>query len=185
MTSINKKLILLLNASYEPLRLVSPHRALTLLTKGKVVVELATDILVYPGVYLPSVIRLREYARVPRQKQLVNKKNIYLRDGYSCQYCGSKLPSNQLTWDHIVPESRGGKKEWTNLVACCRQCNRTKDDMTPEEAGMPLLRKILPETVHTGRHLLRLVALQADEMKRWSPYLYVSSEGDARFNTYG
>jgi 5-methylcytosine-specific restriction endonuclease McrA len=185
MTSINKRLVLLLNASFEPLRLIGVHRALTLLTKGKVVVELSTDILVYPGVYLPSVIRLREYARVPRQKQLVNKKNIYIRDGYTCQYCGTKFPSNQLTWDHVLPQSRGGKKEWTNLVTCCAKCNREKDDRTPEEAGMPLLRRILPETVHTGRHLLRLVALQLDEMRLWEPYLYINSEGDKRFHAYG
>jgi 5-methylcytosine-specific restriction endonuclease McrA len=177
MSNLMRKPVLVLNASYEAIRIVSAKRSLTLLTKGKAVCELSTDTEVYPGIYLPSVIRLRVYKHIPIRLQIVTRKNIYLRDNHTCQYCGVKLKGEDLTLDHIFPKSRGGKSDWQNQVTCCRGCNWKKDDRTPEEAGMPLLHRPLPATVHTGRAILRTMALQT---KEWERYLYADSKGETK-----
>jgi HNH endonuclease len=177
-----RKSVLQLNASYEAIRIISAKRALTLITKGKAVVELPTSKMIYPGIYLPSVIRLRVYKRIPIRMQLVTRKNIYLRDANTCQYCGERFNAPDLTLDHIVPRSRGGKNAWDNLVTACALCNRKKDNRMPEEAGMPLLHRPLPASVHTGRHVLRSQGLEVDE---WGRYLYADSEGDQRFAVRG
>jgi 5-methylcytosine-specific restriction endonuclease McrA len=146
------------------------------------VVELPTNKMIYPGIYLPNVIRLRTYRHIPVRLQVVTRKNIYLRDANTCQYCGSKLKSDDLTLDHIIPKSRGGKSSWDNMVACCRVCNSRKDNRTPEEAGMPLLHRPLPATVHTGRHVLRSMGLEVQE---WGRYLFADSDGDQRYAVRG
>lgn len=173
-----RRAVLQLNASYEPLRIISAKKALTLLTKGVAVVEMPTSIEVYPGIYLPSVIRLRNYRHVPIRLQVVTRKNILLRDGGRCQYCGQRFESSELTLDHVVPRSRGGKNEWGNLVTACKKDNHRKADRTPEEAGMQLLRRPLPQTIHTPRFLLRSLGAEVNE---WGPYLFSDSEGDKRF----
>lgn len=165
---------LLLNASYEAIRIIAARRALTLITKGRAVVILATDRQIYPGVYAPSVIRLVTYKRIPIQMQMMSRKNLYLRDGYRCMYCGDKFAGDELTLDHVIPKAQGGKNLWHNLVACCQTCNRTKNDRTPEEAGMPLIRRPLPITVHTSRFVLRSLG---SEVKAWEKYLYHDSDG--------
>lgn len=170
-----KKPVLVLNASYEPIRIVAARRALTLLCKGAAMVEMPTDIEVYPGITLPSVIKLRTYRHIPVRMQVVSRKNIYLRDGHKCCYCGEEFKGDSLTLDHVIPKSRGGKNDWSNLVTCCRKDNHRKADRTPEEAGMKLLRKPLPATVHTGRIILRSMGL---EVEAWSKYLYSDSEGE-------
>jgi 5-methylcytosine-specific restriction endonuclease McrA len=177
-----KKPVLQLNSSYEAIRIVSAKRALTLITKGKALVELPTDIQVYPGIFLPSVIRLRTYKRIPIRLQIVTRKNILLRDGNVCQYCGEKFKSDELTLDHVIPKSRGGQKSWANLVSCCAPCNRKKDDRTPQEAGMPLLHRPLPASVHTGRAILRSTGLA---VKEWGCYLWNDSKGDQRYSVRG
>jgi 5-methylcytosine-specific restriction endonuclease McrA len=175
--NLNRHVTLQLNASYEPIRLISGKRALTLITKGKAVVELPTKIQVYPGIFLPSVIRLRTYKHIPIRLQVVTRKNLYLRDGNVCQYCGNKFRGEELTLDHIIPKSRGGKQAWENLATCCAPCNRRKDDRTPEEAGMKLLHRPLPASVHTGRHILRSMGL---EVREWGKYLYADSKGEQK-----
>lgn len=173
-----RKLVLLLNASYEPIRILSVRQGLELLTRGKVFVEKATDKEVYPGVFLPSVIVLREQVRIPHKRARASKKNIFLRDGYTCQYCGRAFDRSELSLDHILPQSRGGKDTWENLVAACKPCNGRKDDQTPEEAGMPLIRRVIPATVHTSRGILRSLGMQVQD---WSFYLFGDSDGDRRF----
>jgi hypothetical protein len=157
-------------------------RALKLVTKGKATVELATNKLIYPGIYLPSVIRLLVYKHVPVRLQVTTRRNILVRDAYSCQYCGLKFHGGELTLDHVIPRSQGGKNSWENLVACCRKDNHRKADRTPEEAGMPLLRRPLPAGVHTGRFILRSICLEVNE---WGRYLYADSDGDRRFALRG
>ena len=160
---------LLLNASYEAIRIVTARRALTLITKGKAVVEVDTDKMIYPGVYLPSVIRLRTYRHVPVRFQVVSRKNILLRDGGRCMYCGQKLKNQDVTLDHVIPRSRGGASSWENLVACCKADNHRKSDKLPEEVGMKLIRRPLPQTIHTGRWILRTLG---EEEPLWRKYLY-------------
>ena len=173
-----RKTVLQLNKHLEPLRIISVRRALTMLTKGKAVVEVPTSILIYPGVYLPSVIRLVEYAKVPYRSQQVSRKNIFLRDGERCMYCGEKFKTSELTLDHVIPKSRGGSQSWSNLVSCCAKDNHRKGNRTPEEAGMKLIHKPLPQTVHTPRFLLRSMGMEIDE--RWSKFLWVDSTGEQK-----
>jgi len=170
MGGLVNKAVLVLNASYEPVSISSARRALTLVVKGAAHVEEDYGREVYPGIQLPCVIRLRQYKRVPMRVTVLTRKNIYARDHYTCQYCAQKFAPINLTLDHIMPESRGGRFSWDNLVACCQKCNRKKADRTPEEAGLVLLHKPRPMTVHTSRYLIRLIGLEEDS--RWAKYLY-------------
>jgi 5-methylcytosine-specific restriction endonuclease McrA len=173
--------VLQLNASLEPLRIVSMKKALTLITKGVAVVEVPTDILIHRGlgIYAPSVIRLRHYRNVPHRTQQASRKNIFVRDGYRCQYCGTrKKDGSELELEHVLPKSRGGRNTWDNLVAACRECNQKKNDRTPEEAGMKLLHRPLPATVFTSRFVLKQLG---EEVNEWGPFLYKNPEGDKRY----
>jgi 5-methylcytosine-specific restriction endonuclease McrA len=67
------------------------------------------------------------------------RENVYIRDNYTCQYCGDKLSAKHLTLDHVIPASKNGKKNWTNVVSACRTCNQRKANRTPQTANMPLL----------------------------------------------
>lgn len=171
MTTLRPTLVL--NASYEAIVICSLKRAMTLVLKGAAVVEEVsgsirsgkTD---FPA---PSVIRLRQYRRVPKQTRALSRKNILLRDGYRCQYCLTDFVPGKLTLDHVVPRAHGGPSTWENLVASCRPCNQRKGDKTPEQAGMVLSRRPKPFTVHTSRQLLRASGeMQAD----WQKYLFYS-----------
>lgn len=139
---------LILNSSYEPMRVVSWQKALLLWFQDKV------EILEYHSVFarssrssfqLPSVLRLKSYVR-PRQSGAVRfcRENVYIRDEYTCQYCGTQLPARHLTLDHVVPVSHQGKKEWTNVVSACRECNQKKAARTPRQANMPLKKEPRP-----------------------------------------
>jgi 5-methylcytosine-specific restriction endonuclease McrA len=102
------------------------------------------DRLLYTGtqtIIIPTVIRTLYYDGVAHEKVKLSRRNIYLRDNYTCSYCGKKFSTESLNIDHIIPKSRGGITEWGNLTCSCRKCNTKKNDRTPEEAGMRLLRK--------------------------------------------
>jgi 5-methylcytosine-specific restriction endonuclease McrA len=135
---------LVLNATYEPLRVVPWQKAITLLFQDKVEVLAVHDREVR-GVSirlrLPSVLRLLRHIRVKRLAQTpFSRGNVYARDGHRCQYCGREFAPAQLTFDHVVPVARGGKKEWENIVTCCIPCNRKKGNHLPDEVGMRLTR---------------------------------------------
>jgi 5-methylcytosine-specific restriction endonuclease McrA len=137
---------LVLNATYEPLRIVSWQRAITLLFQGKVEVIAVHDREirgVTVRVRLPSVLRLLRHVRVKRGFAEVpfSRANVYARDEHRCQYCGKILPPVALTFDHVVPVAQGGRKAWDNIVTCCIPCNRRKGDRLPEEAGLRLIRR--------------------------------------------
>ena len=85
---------------------------------------------------LPSVIALRNYVDQDR-KPAFTRFNVFLRDGFACQYCGT---SSELTFDHVVPRSKGGRTTWENIVAACSPCNLRKGGRTPRQAGMPIRR---------------------------------------------
>jgi 5-methylcytosine-specific restriction endonuclease McrA len=132
---------LLLSQGYEPIKIIPWQRAMILLTLQKVdVVEeydaevRATSIVVR----IPAVVRLRKAFRRFAKPVKFSRVNIYARDGYRCQYCGAKCATDQLTYDHVVPRSRGGRTSWDNIVSCCYACNRRKANRTPAEAKMIL-----------------------------------------------
>ena len=130
--------VLLLNASYEPLNFCSTRRAMSLLMKGKAEEVEHTSTFFTQNIQTPIVIRMRYYVVVPYKELPFNRKNIFHRDNYTCQYCGKKgLP---LTLDHIFPKSRGGKNTWENIVSACPKCNTMKANRTPHEAGIKLLK---------------------------------------------
>lgn len=86
----------------------------------------------------PEVVVLKRYGERPPRKVVFNRPNLYKRDAFTCQYCGSALPSQDLTIEHVFPRSRGGPTSWENCVAACEECNARKADKTPTEAGMKL-----------------------------------------------
>lgn len=136
--------VLLLNASYEALSLVTAPKALTLVWRRVAeVLELDRGHLVRAPRFefeVPSVIRLTHYIDVrARQNRVTNRHRILARDHYRCQYCGKRGTAFDLTLDHILPRSRGGRTVAENLATACRACNNRKSDRTPEEARMPLL----------------------------------------------
>lgn len=165
--------VLVLNASYEPINICGARRALVLILKGVARSEEEHGTLLHAArvrVPMPSVIRLLEYRRIPHQTRALSRKNILLRDRNTCQYCAEVLPAAELTLDHVIPRSRGGLSTWENLVACCHTCNRRKgNQMTHELEDMQLLREPRPFSLHTSRHIMRMIG---SSDLRWRKYLY-------------
>ena len=171
---------LLLNASYEPLKVVDWRKAITLWCQGKVEVISVYDREVRSvslSVKLPSVIRLLRYITIKRHFNLVpfSRANIYARDDHTCQYCGRTLSPDTLTFDHVVPVRYGGRKDWDNIVTSCVPCNRRKGGRTPAEAGMRIMRTprrpVRPATV-------RIAVGRRDAPDSWRDYLYWNVELD-------
>lgn len=136
---------LLLNASFEPLKIVDWHRAMILVVQDKAeIIESHDRTSRTPRFefHLPSVIRLRHYVK-NKARQLVpfTRMNLYIRDNFTCQFCSDVFHPRDLTFDHVVPVSKGGSGGWENIVCACRGCNSKKADRTPEEAGMTLRRR--------------------------------------------
>lgn len=92
------------------------------------------------SVQVPRVVRLNFYDKVPKLTLRFNRRNLFARDGNRCQYCNNVFPMNQLSFDHVIPRSRGGGTTWENVVCCCLKCNTRKGDRTPEQSGMKLIR---------------------------------------------
>lgn len=88
---------------------------------------------------VPRIVRLTRYDKLPRKAVRFNRKNLFARDNHHCQYCGQSRPMNQLSLDHVIPRSLGGKTTWENIVCSCMQCNSRKGGRTPSQAGMRLL----------------------------------------------
>jgi 5-methylcytosine-specific restriction endonuclease McrA len=162
--------VLILNAAFEPISFADVKRAMKLIVKGKAVMVLENEERpIHKNHFRPSVVRLSTYRHLPHQRVLPRRDKVFLRDDYTCQYCFQEFPSSELTLDHVIPRAQGGLTVWENLVACCRKCNSTKADRTPEQAGMELLRKPRPMTIHTSRSMLRMMG-SADP--QWRQYLY-------------
>lgn len=133
--------VLVLNSDYTPLNVTSLRRGFILVVKGKAEVlrEDSKKIVTTVGEFVrPIVIRLLNYVRFHASPLKLNRKRLYRRDNNECVYCGSK---KNLTLDHVLPKSRGGRNSWNNLVTCCTSCNMKKGNRTPEEAGMKLRQK--------------------------------------------
>ena len=136
--------VLVLNATFEPLSLVSVRRAVVLLLREKAELVEATERMLHSANHAlpePLVIRLTRYIRLPHRSVPPTRGAVILRDVYTCQYCGDTPGKHGLTVDHVVPRCRGGDHSWTNLTTACKRCNHRKGSMIPREAGMKLLRR--------------------------------------------
>ena len=134
--------VLLLNADYEPLNVCDLRRAFRLLfvAKAEVIVYDHTEVRTPTEILrAPSVIKLQYRIKRPRPRIRLSRREVFVRDGHSCQYCGEH--TKQLTLDHVVPRHRGGGHSWDNLVAACGACNHRKGGRLPEEAGMRLRKR--------------------------------------------
>ena len=153
--------VLVLNVSYEPLNITTWRRAMVMMLKGKAEsLEQDSTREIRRGTHLPTVIRLRQYVRVPFRQLPLTRRNLFHRDNHSCQYCGCR--NEPLSIDHVVPRSRGGGDTWENVATACLSCNVRKGNRTPKEADMPLMR--VPRRplsslsfeatrqIHSGRH---------------------------------
>jgi 5-methylcytosine-specific restriction endonuclease McrA len=116
---------------------------------------------------IPRVIVLLRYDRMLRKEVKFNRINIFRRDGDSCQYCRGRFPRSELTIDHIVPRSLGGKSTWENVVCCCMDCNRKKGGRSPEGAKMRLMNK--PKRPLWSP--LSNISVRAIRYKEWEPFL--------------
>jgi 5-methylcytosine-specific restriction endonuclease McrA len=162
---------LVLNASYEPLSVVSSRRAVCLVIDDKAeLVEAEAEALFHSAtlaVPVPTVVRLRYMVKTPRRTlATVSRRAVFARDDYRCQYCGARADSI----DHVVPRSRGGRHDWDNLAAACRPCNTRKRDRTPDEAGMRLVRPCRAPRASAWVVLSAPLVPEA-----WKPYLALAS----------
>lgn len=158
---------LVLNASFEPLSVVSARRAVVLVVREKAEMVHSRDQVWRSEtleVKVPTVIRLRRYVRVPYRRRVpLNRRAVFARDLHICQYCGNAAEN----LDHVVPRSRGGTHTWENVVAACRRCNTRKGSRTPGEAGMSLTAS--PRAPR--EHGWLLVGLGAPPHPSWHEYL--------------
>jgi 5-methylcytosine-specific restriction endonuclease McrA len=171
---------LLLNATYEPLRVVHWQKAITLWCQGKVEIVSVYDREIRAVTFsmkLPSVIRLLRRIRVRRRLDYVpfSRANIYARDNHRCQYCGDAFPTAELTFDHVVPVAQGGRKDWENIVTCCITCNRRKGGRTPAQAHLHLIR---PPKRPDKAPAIRITFGLRNAPESWRDYVYWNVELD-------
>jgi 5-methylcytosine-specific restriction endonuclease McrA len=134
--------VLVLNQNYEPLNVCTVRRAFVLVDRGKAETlengrgHLHTPTALYA---IPSIIRLIYLIRRPRPQGRLTRRDVFVRDHFTCQYCGRR--TKELTLDHVVPRRRGGGHDWDNVVAACKPCNHRKAGRTPQESHLRLLRE--------------------------------------------
>lgn len=168
---------LLLDQSYQALGTISWQRAVTLLSLGKVeVVEEYNNRILRSRTWvlkMPAVVRLiSAFRRNKKEGVKFSRQNILARDGWKCQYCGVSLDTKTVTYDHVIPKSKGGKTCWENIVSSCAECNGKKSNLLLSETDMALGKKPkkptwLPIIVHT----------KGDQVpKEWKSYLYWNTE---------
>lgn len=154
--------VLVLNKSWLPIRVKKVKSALNLIFRGRACVVDAITYEVYDceqwinkevkegdkflraahsRVKVPEVIVLTSYNKIPEQGVKLTKKNIFMRDKYTCQYTGKRVDPKNADIDHIIPKSKGGKNTWDNLVVSSKDINRKKGSRTPEEAGLKLIKQ--------------------------------------------
>jgi 5-methylcytosine-specific restriction endonuclease McrA len=162
--------VLVLNQNYEPLNICTLRRAVVLVLDGKAeVLESYGTFFSSPTTVLPSpsVVRLVYPIRRPRPRVKLTRKEIFIRDNYTCQYCGRT--NIELTIDHVIPRSRGGGHSWDNLVAACKVCNHRKGGKSPTEARMHL--KHEPREPSPGAYYAIERSLAGDLHEGWMPFL--------------
>ncbi|NCN39704.1 HNH endonuclease [bacterium] len=163
---------LVLNASYQPVRIIDWQKALILWFQGKVEILEFHEIEVHSpsqSFPLPAVLKFKKYFRPYFSFGVkFSRKNIFLRDKNICQYCCKKFPEKQLTLDHVIPLSRGGAHNWTNVVTACSACNNKKGAMSLKEANLRLLKKpIKPKFLQQGE----IPGMKSHLPETWVVYL--------------
>lgn len=184
---------LLLNADYTPLTIISWRRAVVWSIKYEYNMKYAIEIIdfykddfirgVNKNIPIPAVAKTKRYFRIHGQSVNFCRKNLFIRDNYTCQYCGVVYDAANLTYDHVIPKSVWPNSSsptcWTNIVTACGSCNRRKGNKTPKQANMPLKSnpyvpqkniKYLP----IGHHLLKIKADIPEEWKDYLPESYIS-----------
>jgi 5-methylcytosine-specific restriction endonuclease McrA len=144
--------VLVLDSGYQPLGIISWQRAFVLLAQEKIeIVREYADMFVHSirqTFKVPSVVRFIKnvYKRVKKVK--FSRDNVYCRDRGICQYCTIPVGRDEFTLDHVMPRASGGGTSWENVVVCCVDCNRSKRNRTPEQAGMKLKTKpVKPKSI--------------------------------------
>jgi len=168
--------VLVLNASYEPLNVVSMERAIRLLLKDRVDAATEDTITIHgkaSSIDVPCVLRLRRYVNAPRRNARWSRRAVLARDGYTCIFCGVKAGEEQrgkilrhadFTIDHIVPRVQGGKSTWGNTACACSRCNHRKGGRTPTQANMTMLWE--PKTPRVN-----YIVARGDVPASWKIYL--------------
>jgi 5-methylcytosine-specific restriction endonuclease McrA len=162
--------VLVLNQNYEPLNICSVRRALNLVLLGKAeLLEAARGHIASASRHFPfpSVIRLYHLIKRPRPRVKLTRKEVFIRDAYTCQYCGVR--SSHLTIDHVIPRSRGGLHTWDNVVAACQPCNHRKGGKSLAEARMAL--KHQPREPRAGQYYTVERRLDTSPDDAWSKFL--------------
>jgi 5-methylcytosine-specific restriction endonuclease McrA len=194
--------VLLLNAHYMAMRVVSARRAFTLLFKRDEQQQPVAEIVhiedgryvsynfedwaalsrfkheFEPAAYdwvhtvrfaiaVPRIVRVLTFSRLPRQDVKFNRRNIFARDHNTCQYCGKRSSTSELSLDHVIPRSQGGKSTWDNIVCACLRCNVRKGGRTPQEAGIRLVRAPMKPRRNPVIHF----KLSDDRYASWKQFL--------------
>ena len=179
--------VLVLNKSFQPVNVIDLKRGLCMLYTGlahaldeqyqmfdfeswqSLSVETRDDCIgTTAGVLkIPRILVLQAYNRIPVGRVRFSRRNIYARDGSTCQYCGKTGASSEFNLDHVIPRSQGGKTTWENVVCSCVKCNSRKGGRTPEQAGMRLLSRPKRPSWHELGRKSKFVA-QHDS---WLPFI--------------
>ena len=162
--------VLVLNQNYEPLNLCSKRRAVVLVLNERAQI-LENGLGMFHSTAsnfpIPSVIRLFHLVRRPIPIRRLSRREVFLRDGYTCQYCG--LITKNLTLDHVIPRVRGGTHVWDNIVSACSKCNHRKAGRTPKEAGMLLMKETKAPAAHPYAMFFHRPIL--DEWRKFMPWM--------------
>jgi 5-methylcytosine-specific restriction endonuclease McrA len=162
--------VLVLNQNYEPLNVCNVRRAIILVIDGQAeVLEVYSSMICSPSREFasPAVIRLVYLIRRPRPRVKLTRREVFIRDDYTCQYCGKQ--GGDLTIDHVVPRSRGGTHAWDNLVSACKPCNHRKGGKSLGEARMSLKRS--PGEPSAGAYYTIERRLESDVHEAWQKFL--------------
>jgi 5-methylcytosine-specific restriction endonuclease McrA len=181
--------VLVLNRSFLPIHITTVRRAFSMIYQGTALavngsyetfdfdswrrVEVNGDqaVGVSDGsIRVPRVIALRSYDRVPRRHVRYSRLNIFARDNYTCQYCGTRPHRSHLNLDHVIPRSLGGRTTWENVVCSCIDCNRRKGGRTPTQARLRLRR---PPTKPTWTPMLTHIGAKV-RYEEWRPFLHIA-----------
>jgi 5-methylcytosine-specific restriction endonuclease McrA len=176
---------LVLNADYQPLSYYplsvwNWQEAIKAIFLDRVaIVSLYDRTIRSPGheLRVPSVVALKEYVAQSRRPPFT-RFNVFLRDRFTCQYCQGGFPTHELTFDHLIPRSRGGRTSWTNIVTACTRCNLRKSNRLPAECGMqPRNRPVVPSSQQLQQHGRSFPPNYLHDS--WRDYLYWDVELDA------